>query len=148
MFNALFSRLKGHPKDRPLPALDLRLAGAALMVRLAKADETYAFEEIAEIDTILRRAHGLNPIEAARLRADAERIEAAAPDTAAFIAEVQAHIPYEDRASLYDALWDVGLADKALRPQEEAFLAEMTHALGITALDADDTARRHGRSEA
>lgn len=147
MFNALFSRLKRHPKGKPLPALDLRLAGAALMVRLAKADESYAFEEIAEIDRILRRAHGLNPIEAAKLRADAERIEAVAPDTAAFIAEVQAHIPYEDRASLYDALWDVGMADESLSPEEEAFLAEMASALGITALDADDTANRHGRSE-
>lgn len=148
MFNALFSRLKRHPKGKPLPALDVRLAVAALMVRLAKADENYAFEEIAEIDAILVRAHGLKPIEAAKLRADAERIEAAAPDTAAFISEVQAHIPYEDRASLYDALWDVGLADEALRPEEDAFLAEMASALGISALDAEDTAKRHGRSDA
>lgn len=144
MFNTLFSRLKRHPQEKPLPELDVRLAVAALMVRLAKADENYAFEEIAEIDAILSRAHGINPVEAARLRADAERIEAAAPGTEAFISEVQAHIPYEDRASLYDALWDVGLADQALRPEEKTFLAEMATALGISSADRAKTAQRHG----
>jgi uncharacterized tellurite resistance protein B-like protein len=144
MFNALIARLKGGSPKAPLPPLDVRLAVTALMVRLAKADAHYAFEEIATIDSILARAHGLNPVEAARLRADAERIEAAAPDTAAFIAEVQAHTPYEDRATLFDALWDVGLADRTLRPEEEAFLAEMASALGITAGDAADAATRHG----
>lgn len=144
MFNALFSRLKAHPKDKPLPALDLRRAVAALMVRLAKSDAHYAFEEIAEIDSILARMQGLNPVEAAQLRAEAERIDAAAPGTEAFIAEVQAHIPYTDRVSLYDALWDVGLADHALRPQEEAFLAEMARAMGIEEGDVTDVATRHG----
>lgn len=144
MFNALFAKLKRHPKDKPLPELDVRLAVAALMVRLAKADRDYAFEEIAEIDAILARAHGLGAIEAAKLRADAERIEAVAPGTGEFIAEVQAHIPYPDRASLFEALWDVGLADRALRPEEKGYLAEMASALGITAVDVAETAQRHG----
>ncbi|GKY88641.1 TerB family tellurite resistance protein [Sinisalibacter aestuarii] len=147
MFNALIARLKGHPKDKPLPALDVRLAMAALLVRMAKADEHYAFEEIAEIDTILARAHGLNPVEAAKLRADAERIEAAGPDTADFIAEVQGHTPYEDRAALFGALWDVGLADRALQPQEEAFLTGLGAALGLSPADAADTARRHDKPD-
>jgi uncharacterized tellurite resistance protein B-like protein len=144
MFNALIARLKGHTPEAPLPRLDIRLAVAALLVRMAKADEHYAVEEIAAIDAILARAHGLNPVEAAKLRADAERIEAAAPDTGEVIAMVQAHTPYEDRAALFDALWDVGLADRALRPQEQAFLAAMATALGLTPDDADAAARRHG----
>jgi len=143
MFNALIARLKGHPAEKPLPALDIRLAVASLLVRMAKADAHYAFEEIAQIDAILAKAHGLNPVEAAKLRAGAERIEAAAPGTDELIAMVQAHTPYEDRAGLFDALWDVGLADRHLRPEEEAFLAEMAEALGITPADAADTAARH-----
>lgn len=132
MFNALIARLKGAAKARPLPELDDRLAMAALLIRIAKADEHYAYEEIAAIDTILARAHGLNPVEAAKLRAEAERIEAAAPETAAFVAELQAHIPYETRATLLRAVRDVGLADSALKPEEEAFLNEITIALGIS----------------
>jgi uncharacterized tellurite resistance protein B-like protein len=147
MIDALIARLKGKPAEAPLPALDIRLAVAALLVRLAKADAHYAVEEIAEIDRILARAHGLNPVAAAMLRADAERLDAAAPDTADFIAMVQAHAPYEDRAVLFDALWDVGLADRQLRPEEEAFLADMAAALGITPEDKAETADRH-RSEA
>lgn len=143
MFNALIARLKGQAPGKPLPALDVRLAVAALLVRLAKADEHYAFEEIARIDTLLARAHGLNQVEAARLRADAERIEAAAPETELFVAEVKAHTPYADRAVLYDALWEVGLADRTLRPEEKAMLAELAAALGITATDIVATAQRH-----
>lgn len=133
MFNALIARLKGSPKERPLPELDLRLAMAALLVRIAKADGHYAVEEIARIDKVLARTHGLGPIEAAKLRAEAERIEAAAPaETGAFVAEIRAHIPHEARATLHAAMWEVGLVERSLDPQEETLLNEMSAALGIT----------------
>lgn len=143
MFAEFFDRLKGTRAEAPLPPLDARLAIGALLVRLAKVDAHYAVEEIAEIDAILARAHDLNPIEAAKLRATCEKIEAQAPDTEAFTAMVQTGVAYEDRAEVYEALWQVGLADRALKPEEETLLGEVAAALGITAGDVAAATARH-----
>lgn len=145
MFEALLNRLRGTTPEAPLPALDARLAVGALLVRLAKSDAHYAVEEIARIDAILAQAHGLDPVAAAKLRATCEKLEAQAPETATFTALVQEGVAYEARAEVYAALWDVGLADRALKPEEETLLAEIAAAFGITAEDTAATAAKHGR---
>lgn len=144
MFAALIARLTGTSTPAPDPELDAQFAIAALLVRLAKADSHYAFEEIAEIDRILARAHDLNPVEAMKMRAAAERVEASAPDTAELTQAVQAHTPYGKRAALFDALWDVSLADRKLHADERRFLDGVADALGIEADDAAAAAERHG----
>lgn len=136
MFTELLDRLKGTRPQAPLPPLDARLAVGALLVRVAKVDAHYAVEEIVEIDAILAHAHGLNPVEAAKLRATCEKLEAQAPETEVFTRMVRDGVAYEARAEVYEALWQVGLADRALRPQEEKLLGEIADALGITPDDA------------
>ncbi len=143
MFRALFSRLTGAAAPAPDPELDAQFAIAALLVRLAKADAHYAYEEIAEIDRILGRTWELNPVAVMKLRAQAERIEADAPDTAALSALVQEHTPYDQRKALLDALWDVSLADRQLHRAENRFLDDAAAALGIDAADAAAIAARH-----
>lgn len=143
MLERLLRRFAGAPKEEPLPELDARLAVGALLVRLAKADADYAFEEIAQIDKLLAERQDLSPIEAAKLRATCEKLEAAAPDTKTFTAMVQEDVSYAERAALFDALWLVSVADRALRPEEEAFLAEAAQALAIRKDDADAAAAFH-----
>jgi len=65
----------------PLPDTDAAHAMGALLVRAAKADHAYLFEEIAVIDRVLAARHGLNPVEAAKMRAECELLERAIPDT-------------------------------------------------------------------
>jgi len=146
MFAEFFERLRGTRAEAPLPPLDARLAIGALLVRLAKVDAHYAVEEIAEIDAILAKAHDLNAVDAAKLRATCEKIEAQAPDTDTFTALVQQGVPYADRAGVYEALWNVGLADRALKPEEQEMLAQVGAALGITPGDATAAAARHEKS--
>ena len=74
MFGDLLRRLTA-PEPEPLHDMDARLALAALLVRLAKADDDYAVEEIRRIDRIIASRYGLNPVDAAKLRADAEDLE-------------------------------------------------------------------------
>ena len=143
MLERLLRRFAGYPKDELLPELDARLAVGALLVRLAKADADYAFEEIARIDKLLAERQDLSPLEAAKMRATCEKLEAAAPETETFTAMVQEDVSYPERAALYDALWQVSVADRALRPEEEAFLAEAATALGIRADDAAAAAALH-----
>lgn len=142
MFATLLARLTG--RATPDPELDAQFAIAALLVRLAKADADYAFEEIAEIDRIIARTWELNPVAAMKLRARAERIEADVPDMATLTRLVQDHTPYAQRAALYAALWDVSLADSKLHDTEKRFLGGAAEALGITPEDAAATAARHG----
>ncbi|HCQ65998.1 MAG TPA: hypothetical protein DIU07_12980 [Rhodobacteraceae bacterium] len=147
MFTSLFSRLTGHAAPEIDPELDAQFAIAALLVRLAKADAYYAFEEIAEIDRIIGRTWDLNPVAAMKLRAQAERIEAGTPETEEPETDdltrlVQDHTPYEQRAALYAALWDVSLADRKLHDDERRFLDGVAAALAITAEDRAATAAR------
>jgi uncharacterized tellurite resistance protein B-like protein len=143
MFAELLARLTGHTPQKPLPELDARLAVGALLVRVAKTDQHYAFEEIVQIDKILASRFGLNPVEAARMRADCERLASAAPDSSEFTAMVHNAVPYSERAALLDALWQVSLADRALKPEEDAFLGRIAGALGIADGDAAGIANRH-----
>ena len=141
MFRALISRLTAAAP--PDPELDAQFAIAALLVRVAKADAYYAYEEIAEIDRIIARTWNLDPVAAMKLRAQAERIEAGAPDTAELARLVQAHTPYDQRVTLYGAMWDVSLADRKLHQDERRFLDGITQALGISPEDQDAAAARH-----
>lgn len=78
MFAEFLRRLTA-PSPARLPAPDAQLALAALLVRIARSDGDYADDEIARIDRILARRHGLSPFEAAKLRVEAETLEAEAP---------------------------------------------------------------------
>ena len=71
---------KSAPVRAPLPEPDANMALGALMIRVAKADKSYAVEEIAKIDKILAKLFGINPVEAAKMRALCEKLEAKAKD--------------------------------------------------------------------
>jgi uncharacterized tellurite resistance protein B-like protein len=142
MFAELIARLT-HPRPAPLPDLDARRALGALLVRVAKADASYAVEEIRRIDRILGASFGLNPVAAARLRAEAERLEHVAPEDGRFAAAVAAAVPQEARESVLAALWQVALADGAETPEELAYVHRVAERLG---LDVASEARSHDRA--
>ncbi len=148
MFNSLISRLSGHAAPAPDPEFDTRCAIVALLVRIARADSSYVFEEIAEIDRIVVRTWGLSPVDAMKLRARAEKIEAGAPETDALTRAVQAHTPQAERAALLGALRDVAMADRALHDSERQFLAEIAAAFGIGPNDVPDDVPAPGAATA
>lgn len=123
---------------KPLAGPDARLAMAALMVRIAKADRAYLFAELQQIDRVLAAQNGINAVEAARMRASAERLEAALPNAPTFARVIREAVPYAERLSLVEALWTVILADGLKQAQEIEAIALMEQDLGI---DAEDAAR-------
>ncbi len=129
-----------HPDSTPapLPEPDAHLALAALLVRVAKSDGVYRTEEIARIDRILAQREGINPVEAAKLRATAEKIEAAAPDTPAFARLIRDATGYEDRLRVARALWQVSLADGITRAEEERVVNIVDDVLGLSEHDAQE----------
>lgn len=136
MFAELIQRLTGHTPEEPMPELDGRLALGALLVRLAKADHLYSFEEISKIDQILEKRYNINAVEAAKMRATCEKIELQAPDTQTYTELVQAGVAYSERLAVFEALWQVSMADGTFRSEEDKVLRFVATALGLKTEDA------------
>lgn len=136
MFGDLIRRLTA-PEPATLPDEDARLALAALLVRVAKADGHFDAEEVARIDRILAARHGMSPFEAAKLRGEAEALEAEAPDTVRFTRAIKDAVPYEDRAGVIAALWQVVLADGVRDHEEDALLRLVAPMLGVNDRDSN-----------
>ena len=135
MIARMLSRLLA-PDPAPLPAPEARLALAALLVRLARADERYTGDEVARIDRVLAARYGLSPFEAAALRREAEAAEAEAPDTVRFTRALKDAVPHEDRMGILAALWDVALADGARDAEEDAVIRLVANLLGVSDRDS------------
>lgn len=135
MFGDFLRRLT-QPDPAPLPDSDARLALTALLVRIARTDGDYAPEEMARIDKIVAKRYQLSPFEAAELRGRAETLESEAPDTVRFTRAIKEAVPYEDRRSVVEVLWQVALADGVREQEEDALLRLVSNLLGVSDLDS------------
>lgn len=131
MFADFLTRLLA-PAPEILPDADARLALSALMVRLARSDGDYAPEERARITAILSARYGLDAAQAEALRVEAETLEAEAPDTVRFTRAIKDAVPYEARAAVIEALWQVALADGAREAHEDTLMRLVASLLGLT----------------
>jgi len=130
------------PAPTRLPEPDARLALAALLVRLARTDGLYSGEEVERIDRVLARWHDLGPFEAADLRAEAEALEIAAPDTVRFTRALKAAVPVSDRAGLLESMWYVALADGLRDDDEDRLMRLVANLLGLTDVESALARRR------
>ena len=135
MFGELLRRMTA-PEPERLGVNDSRLALAALLVRLARADGAYHDHEKARIDKVLTARFSLGPFEVSKLRADAETLEAEAPDTVRFTRAIKDAVAYEDRAQVIEALWEVALADGERDHEEDALMRLVAPMLGINDRDS------------
>ncbi|MDP5307597.1 tellurite resistance TerB family protein [Paracoccus spongiarum] len=137
MFRNLLSRLfTDDPEPRPLAAQDAEVAIAALLVRVARADDHYEASERQRIDRVLARRRGLTPEEAAERRAAAEMIEAEAPDTVRFTRLIKDRIALEDRTGVIAAMWEVAYADRSRDSDEEQMIRLVSGLLGVPDRDS------------
>jgi len=135
MFADLLRRIMA-PAPAALPAPEADLSLAALLVRLARADNHYDAEEQVRIDRVLAARKGLLMPEAAALRAEAEMLESEAPDTVRFTRSLKEAVPYEDRTELLEAMWDVALADGSRDAEEDALIRLVAKLLGVSDRDS------------
>lgn len=118
--------------ETPMPEADVGHVIGALMVRAAKADRAYLFEEVEVIDRILAERHELGPIEAAKMRAACEKLEEEMPDTAELAAILREAIGVEEMENALRALWRVVFADGIELDEEEAVLHKVEALLGVS----------------
>lgn len=116
----------------PLPDPDAELALGALMVRVAQSDREYQLEEISLIDRILARLYQHDAIEAAKVRATCEKLQAAAPESDTFGKLIRETTGIDERLAAMDALWEVVLADHREHPGEVTIVEETRKAMGLS----------------
>ncbi|GHG20033.1 MULTISPECIES: tellurite resistance TerB family protein [Paracoccus] len=143
MFRNLLDRLfTDDPSPRPLATDDAEVAVAALLVRVARADDHYHQTEKRRIDEVLAELHGLGLADAAERRLVAEMIEAEAPDTVRFTRLIKDRVSLEDRAAIIGAMWEISLADNHRSANEETAIRLVSALLGVTDRDSALQRRR------
>ena len=135
MFADLLKKLI-QPEPEQLDDVDARRALTALLVRLARSDNHYAATEIMQIDRIVTTRYGLSRDDAEALRVEAEQLESEAPDTVRFTRAIKDAIPYDERAGVIEALWQVALADGARDQDEDALVRLVANLLGVSDRDS------------
>ena len=115
---------------------DARLALTALLVRVARSDNDYSLGEQGRIDNIIKDRYGLSDVDTVKLRAEAESMEAEAPDTVRFTRAIKNAIAYDDRLAIIEALWKVALADGQRAQEEDAVLRLVSNLLGVSDRDS------------
>jgi len=115
----------------PLPEADAAHVMGALMVRAAKADHAYLFEEIRLIDQVLAQRHGFDPVKAAQFRAECEKLEAEMPQTDDLTQLLQGGIGPSECEATVKALWDVVYADGVKHDDEDKLLHQIEDQLGV-----------------
>ena len=136
MFRSLLSRLLDPAPPEALSTQDAEVAIAALLVRIARADDHYGEAEKLRIDQVLARRRGLDSTEAAARRAAAEMCEAAAPDTVRFTRTIKERIELADRHDVLAAMWEVAYADGQRSADEESLVRLVAGLLGINDRDS------------
>lgn len=128
-------------KPQALDTSDARLALSALMVRVARADHQYDMVEAAEITRILMERYSLHHSDAEELRAEAETIEAEAPDTVRFTKAIKESVAYEDRVNVVQSLWSIVLSDGRRDHFEDSIMRLVVNLLGVS--DKESAMARH-----
>ncbi|MGL5011909.1 MAG: TerB family tellurite resistance protein [Paracoccaceae bacterium] len=135
MFDSLLRRLtQANPARLPEP--DAQLALAALLVRIARADDDYSTTETARIDRTLASQFHLSPFAASALRDQAEALEKTAPDTVRFTRALKGAVALEDRMGLLQAMWTIALADGLRDEEEDRLLRLVANLLGLTDVES------------
>lgn len=148
MLNDLLNFISGAatpPAD--LPQADCRLALTALMVRVGKVDGHFDVDERQAILAIIARRYALDPTSAQTLLAEAETLEAKTGDHVGLTRLIKDTVPYEDRESIVEALWEVALVDGERHDEETGFLRLVVSLIGVTD-QASALARRRVQSRA
>ena len=136
MFQSLIDLFSSPDVSVDLNPNDAQAALAAILVRIARADDNYAAEEQQMITNVLKTRYLLSDADARNLKENAEALEELAPDTVRFTKIVKNAVPYEDRIGVVEALWRVALADGSRDYEEDGFIRLVVKLLGVNDRDS------------
>ena len=144
MLRRLTQLLRPTPSDSP-SAEDGRTALAALMVRVARADDDYTATEQQMIAQALADRFGLDPASAHALRQRGEGLEASAGDTVHLTRPVKDVVALDVRPALLVQRWALILSDDARHEEEDGLMRLVANLLGLSDRDSALARQRAAR---
>lgn len=130
------------PAPARLPEPDARVALTGLLVRIAKSDGHFDAVERATICDVIAARFGLTDSGVVELMAEAEDLEARAPDTVTFTEAIKNTVDYGDRLSVVEAAWAVVLADGERADEEDALMRLIAKFLGVSDMESNMARKR------
>ena len=155
MFSSLVSflekRLAPPPGDAraPLPQQELRVAAAALLVEMSRADFDEGAAELDLARQLLTERYGLEPQDAAALVQAARQEADHSVSLFRFTHLVNQHLDPAGKLELMAMLWDVAYADGRLDKHEDALMHKLADLLYVPLTDLmreKDAAKRRMKS--
>jgi uncharacterized tellurite resistance protein B-like protein len=119
MFTALM-RLLDAPA--PVPANDLRMSVAVLLLEAARQDDSFDARERATIEALLSERFGLSQAECAALMAAAELRAGQMTQLHGHTSHIAEAMTPDERIHLIEMLWDVAYCDGVLDPEEDLLI--------------------------
>lgn len=125
--------------DAPDDGMDgearLRLAGAVLLLEIAKADFELDKRELASIEQALSDQFQLDPEDAAELLREARQEHADVTSLQPYVEALNRNLTRQDKRELLDGLWRVAHADGVLDAHEEHMMRRIADMLYLSHAD-------------
>jgi uncharacterized tellurite resistance protein B-like protein len=130
-----FSASMAPPDDAEpgVEARELRLAGCALLLELAHADQEFTEDERQQVENAVRRHWGLEAEQVEELLALAEKERRHATDLWQFTNLIREHYSLGQKMVLAEVMWGVVYSDGELSSREEYLIRKVSHLLGLKA---------------
>ena len=122
----------GRPATQADPATRIRLAVAALLVEIARADHNELASEQAAMTRLVARHFQLEPGAAAELVAEAHTAVEDAVSLREFTAFLHQQLAYPDKQAIIAMLWDVALEDQDLDKYEDYLIGKIADPLYVS----------------
>lgn len=148
LLSFLEQRLAAPGTTAPVQPDALRVAAAALLVEMARADFDEADTELARARTLLAERYGLAPGEATELLKAAQVESDRSVSLFRFTHLINQNLDMPGKLALMDMLWDVAYADGRLDKHEDALMHKLADLMYVPLVDlmaAKERARKKSR---
>jgi uncharacterized tellurite resistance protein B-like protein len=120
------------PAGQPDPAARVRLAVAALLVEIARADHDEKAVEHAAITGLIARHFQLDTAAAEELLVEARTVVDDAVSLRQFTAPLHEALSYDDKLGVVAMLWSVALEDSSLDKYEDYLISKVAELLYVS----------------
>ena len=111
---------------------DVRVAVCALLVEMARIDETFTPAELEAVLSILKDRYGLSAEHAEALIAAAERELAESVDLWQFARLINAHYSNEEKIEIIETLWRIVYVDGRMDKYENYLMKKLSNLLRLS----------------
>jgi uncharacterized tellurite resistance protein B-like protein len=133
MIKRFFGHTAGAGKDAETPDdHDLKVATCALLVEMARIDESFTPQETEAILHILETTYGVSVEHTKALVAEAEKELVESVDLWQFARLINAHYSREEKIGIIETLWQVVFVDGKMDKYEDYLMHKMPNLLGLT----------------